>query len=293
MDNALYLFNLDLMFQKDLELGEIPDYLRSLLEAEWVALSQKVIIGKTNDRWIIYDKKKRQTYHIIKKQGVLEVYFIYHVPSSETKRNWFIWLALNPVMFVAIGLIFFFVLAGEYKKILLILVPIWILCLLLVWIIVMDSVKWLSKWEETANQLFPINQAFFHMKFGFSFLFISFTSIAWITALVSKKTEVAIPLASLFSIGSYYLINYWNFKKHIFYCMNCEKLQAKYSVKEEKDLYLNEAKACSCGNLPDTQVWFFYTTPEYTWLQRRGIAGWMTFCTKCNKFVNFFMAIIT
>lgn len=68
------------------------------------------------------------------------------------------------------------------------------------------------------------------------------------------------------------------------------RLQAKHSVDRAVEHYSSGARPCpSCGTPPRFLVWFYFSSPRWTWEHLCGREGWMTMCEWCPCQIDFFL----
>ncbi len=72
------------------------------------------------------------------------------------------------------------------------------------------------------------------------------------------------------------------------------RLQGQHPVEDGNARYQAEARACpGCGAPPSELSWFYFESPEETWAQLCGVAGWLTVCDRCHRQVNCFKEIVS
>jgi hypothetical protein len=66
------------------------------------------------------------------------------------------------------------------------------------------------------------------------------------------------------------------------------KLQAKQGERPAR--LLDQAHPCPvCGTAPDELAWFWFCSPFETWEMLCGRAGWVSFCDRDERQVDFFL----
>jgi hypothetical protein len=72
------------------------------------------------------------------------------------------------------------------------------------------------------------------------------------------------------------------------------RLQRKHPVAEGKSRYLAGAKACpTCNIEADALSWFYFESPQWTWDNLCGSAGWMLVCDNCKRQADFFEEVMS
>lgn len=70
-------------------------------------------------------------------------------------------------------------------------------------------------------------------------------------------------------------------------------LQREHDAGQGKERYLQQAHKCpTCGTPPEFLEWFYFNSPDWTWRNLCGRAGWMTYCEWCENQVDFFLEIM-
>jgi len=68
------------------------------------------------------------------------------------------------------------------------------------------------------------------------------------------------------------------------------RLQRKYTADKGRKAYLHMARPCpECGTPAEQLAWFYFESPEWTWRNLFGRAGWMVACDPCRRQTDFFM----
>jgi hypothetical protein len=68
-----------------------------------------------------------------------------------------------------------------------------------------------------------------------------------------------------------------------------QQLQKAHPISKAKEFYASAAKPCpECQAAATKLQWFYFQSPEWTWKNECGRAGWMTVCDKCHRQVDFF-----
>jgi hypothetical protein len=69
------------------------------------------------------------------------------------------------------------------------------------------------------------------------------------------------------------------------------ELQSQHDPVEAKRDLLSHARPCSsCARAAAELEWFWFRSPPETWRMLCGRAGWMTWCSRCERRVDFFMS---
>lgn len=72
------------------------------------------------------------------------------------------------------------------------------------------------------------------------------------------------------------------------------RLQLEHPVADGKRRYLANAKVCpACQAGADALAWFYFESPDATWENLCGCAGWITVCDECQRVVDFFRETVS
>ncbi len=72
-----------------------------------------------------------------------------------------------------------------------------------------------------------------------------------------------------------------------------KRLQARHPQEKGKRLYLGRAAPCpDCRTPAERLSWLYFESPDWTWQNLCGRAGWMVVCDRCRRQVNFFCEVM-
>jgi hypothetical protein len=72
------------------------------------------------------------------------------------------------------------------------------------------------------------------------------------------------------------------------------RLQRKHPIEEGKTHYLANAKPCpKCQTPAEALAWFYFESPNWTWENLCGRAGWLIVCDRCRCQTDFFEEAIS
>jgi hypothetical protein len=78
--------------------------------------------------------------------------------------------------------------------------------------------------------------------------------------------------------------------EHVNASRHNQRLQQKHKPDEALARYEGKAKPCpKCGRTFRDLAWFYFESPEWTWENLCGRAGWMAVCDACHLQVDFFL----
>jgi len=82
--------------------------------------------------------------------------------------------------------------------------------------------------------------------------------------------------------------------EHVEASRNDRRLQKAHPLTKAKAYYASMAKPCpQCKSAVTNLHWFYFESPDWTWKNECGQAGWMTVCESCHRQIDFFGEVMS